>query len=285
MRCEVLSRSGERVQFYISPGDNVGSLLQKVSSKFKYPESSIRLFYCGKELKPNSKSLELFDIGKFGSLIHMTTTTIDIIDNDVNNNEILPLRPLIESNNSSLIDLTNINDSIIQSTSNRGKRKFSIVSLSNNNSTNSNNKDNDNDNVEIIFPNSTPTTILSSSLSLSSSSSSSPITPTSSLSISSQSPPQTNSLNNPPLTSNKTLRLNISRALHHRLCIVETRVLNFTSDTASNAIEFVIQGSEGSKDRHRVFLGTSVSCSCEESNKDIPCRHILFILIKVHSFY
>lgn len=81
----------------------------------------------------------------------------------------------------------------------------------------------------------------------------------------------------------KTLRINILRALNHRLCILENQIINpsFNSERALITVQFLVQDS-GVAQRYHVRIGLYVSCNCENM-KNCPCPHILFILIKVTS--
>lgn len=80
--------------------------------------------------------------------------------------------------------------------------------------------------------------------------------------------------------SSKQLRINILRALNHRLCILENEVVHpYNSDGTLISVRFIIQDS-GVGNQYHVRIGPDISCNCE-SNKRYPCTHILFILIKV----
>jgi hypothetical protein len=82
--------------------------------------------------------------------------------------------------------------------------------------------------------------------------------------------------------SNKQLRINISRALNHRLCILENRILNHSSQSSmcsEISVEFLVQDSGVGKS-YFVKVDHEVSCQCENTS-GTPCQHILFILMKV----
>ncbi len=110
----------------------------------------------------------------------------------------------------------------------------------------------------------------------------------STLSNSNSTPSSIESLVTPPSDSllPKHLRLNISRALHHRLFIIENRVLYPPTISSGGErkveMEFVVQGPEGLTDFQTVKVGERVTCECEDCFlHEVVCRHILFILIKV----
>lgn len=82
--------------------------------------------------------------------------------------------------------------------------------------------------------------------------------------------------------SNKQLRINMSRALNHRLCILENRILNHSSQSSMDndiSVEFLVHD-PGVARTYFVKVHLDVSCQCENTTR-APCRHILFILLKV----
>jgi hypothetical protein len=216
----VISKNGEKAIFSTSPGQTVQQLIKKVSLKFRYPETSVRLFFSGRELRPTSSTIDKFEIGKHGNfLLHLSTTTIEIFDRPDTNNSSLSRVDLVDLTSPGLIgqhiDLTS-NSPRIQDP--KDKKRHNNVD---------------------------------------------------------EAPPT----NNVPL---KRLRVNISRALNHRLCILENRILSSSSQSSTAndiMVEFIVQD-PGVSASFLVHVGLEVTCTCDHSN-DCSCQHILFILMKV----
>jgi hypothetical protein len=226
MMCEVLSQNGQKIKFLLSSGQTVEDLVHKVAGKFHYSPSSVRLFFSGRELKPPSAPLDRFEIGKYENfLIHVSTTTIEILENSV--------QPRYPSISCDVVDLTSsTNESTVDLTSTspqaQERKKRRIIS---------------------DLPPMHQETFVS--------------------------------LQN---VFSKQLRINITRALNHRLCILENRIVNHSSHSINDdiSVEFIIQDSGVAKS-YLVRVGVEVSCQCE--NTCTPCPHILFILMKVGLSY
>jgi hypothetical protein len=221
MEVQVLSKNGLKAVFSTTPGQTVQDLLNKVSLKFHYPQSSIRLFYSGRELKPMSATLEKFEIGKHGNfLLHLSTTTIEIFDSTEISNSTISRFDHVDLTAPALIDQQiDLTTTPPISQQRKEKRRF----------------------VNFVEEGLRPIHII-------------PI---------------------------KRLRVNISRALNHRLCILENWIL-YSSQSSNQdeiSVEFLVQD-PGVSSTFLVRVDLEVTCTCDHPD-DCACQHILFILMKV----
>jgi hypothetical protein len=79
MELTIILSNGSKRSFSLSLSDTVKTLKQALSKEVSVPDYAIRLFFSGVELKPDTRALFSFDIGKFGNWnIHATLKVIDI---------------------------------------------------------------------------------------------------------------------------------------------------------------------------------------------------------------
>ena len=79
----VITMTGKKNSMKYSPDQSVGEFVSHVGAKLNLPSSTIRLLFSGRELKPRSRKMAEFCIGKYGNyVIHLQTTTVNVVDND-----------------------------------------------------------------------------------------------------------------------------------------------------------------------------------------------------------
>eukprot|EP00607_Mallomonas_marina_P006249 CAMPEP_0182437156 /NCGR_PEP_ID=MMETSP1167-20130531/84849_1 /TAXON_ID=2988 /ORGANISM="Mallomonas Sp, Strain CCMP3275" /LENGTH=259 /DNA_ID=CAMNT_0024629969 /DNA_START=136 /DNA_END=915 /DNA_ORIENTATION=- len=108
MKLRIIRTSGTIYELECPINESVQYLKNVVSSKSAIPKNTIRLMYCGKELKPDKGRLQKFKIGSHENYnIHMSTTVVEIVSEsgEENKSEMpLPLPPYFNRADPVLID-------------------------------------------------------------------------------------------------------------------------------------------------------------------------------------
>mmetsp|Transcript_9202 Transcript_9202/g.13857 ORF Transcript_9202/g.13857 Transcript_9202/m.13857 type:complete len:446 (+) Transcript_9202:125-1462(+) len=257
----VMLSSGRKIEFPVNENHTVGHLLKSIEKKLKIPACTIRLLYCGRELKPSSAPLSSFEIGRFNNyVIHMSTTTVDVLGDTV---EPAP-RPLHRSGaNSGFVDLTSDPADVL-----------SVRPV-------------ERSTVDLTDGRSTASQLGSPLLSEAANNVAARRIKKRRLDIdrgvdhslsAASSQETTSSTARSAIASSRALRIRIARALNHRLYLLEHRLV---FNTTGKCLEGTVQGAEGPNDQHRVTIGQRLSCTCDDCTAVRTCKHIIFVLIKV----
>ena len=301
--CTIIgTKPGQKAELLFTESQTVDDLKTNVERAFRIPKATIRLLFCGKELKPLCAKLSSFNFGRYGNyIIHMSTSTVDLDDGV---EPTIPKWPRITE----MVDLTDSKPSIVQrTTSTSAPIDLTGHPQAVTTSTRRQRKKRQLERAEECHLN---------LYDLCDGSDSSPPPPSvagPSLAVINSSAVATGGDSALP----KAIRFRIARALHHRLYLLqhsfdpsppaptttpllgdESTIMtaengNIHNTSGSDVLRCLVQGGGGTGDRHEVRIGLVCSCDCGDDFRPSPvtgqggmlCKHIIFVLLKVRGLF
>lgn len=244
----VISQAGQKTSVGIDEGKTVQDLKVAYCNIVAVPREAVRLLYCGVELKPETKLLTSFNIGRYDNWnIHAMSRVIEIATAPATSASIAQA-PKKENKTEPIIDLT-VNDIASSSFESSRRRKRSRPSITM---------------VDLTVDDEPiPTSSSSSSAAVASSSSS-------------------NVAHSPEKraarfrTGTDKDRDRIDRALSQRLYLLRQ---DDTSTDGSLSKKFSVLGSTGNV--YEVKISRVPSCTCPDFLRGHVCKHIIFVIARV----